>query len=261
MLDCAILPTCRNDLILSGHFLRITKTLTKFKSRLKESLRHSLGTRLRLNLVGGERHRFWGKLNDEHTLALPDTGSDVMLMSTWWAECNNFNISKDPGHQLELELADGSTVFTSGIVRDATWSFGYSTRTIRSDFYLLDDLDVNVVFSNDFIFELDIYSEFAEFMLQLDPKPGLSDLCNIRLIIQSPDARKAERVRRDRIRDEINALDPEKRNEAWDKEHQRRLIWDRHRERHENETWIAAVNQQKLANAKACWWKRTFRRG
>ncbi|KAL2686871.1 hypothetical protein Neosp_004413 [[Neocosmospora] mangrovei] len=120
--------------------------------------------------------------------------------------------------------------------------------------------------------ERDVFSEFSHFMIHLDsearaPELGivrlLSDfssalarleeeaikdrklapqrICHIRLtsnivsIVSSDNARQAERVLRGRVRDAINELPVAKQDEAWEKEFQRRLVWQRYYDRHELE--------------------------
>ncbi|KAF4992783.1 hypothetical protein FGRMN_6936 [Fusarium graminum] len=175
MLDCWVIPGCTSDLILSGPFLRATKTLTTFTNRTKEPMHRSFRTQLRFNLVGNERQRLWGSLNGRSALALPDTGSDVMLASAKWVKENKLVVDDDLGHRLKLELADGSRVFTSGIVHDVMWTFGDSTQEVCCDFYVLDDLRVDIVFSNDFIFKLDVFSRFCHLTIDLDSTCGLSE--------------------------------------------------------------------------------------
>ncbi|KAJ4017493.1 hypothetical protein NW752_001399 [Fusarium irregulare] len=273
LLDCWIIPGCTNDLILSGPFLRATETLTKFKNRIKESIRQIKHTSLRLSLLGNERQRLLGSLNGRFALALPDTGSDVMLVSAEWAKANKLKIDRSPESRLELELADGSRVFTAGVARNATWTFGDSAQSVSCDLYVLNNLSVDVVLSNTFIFELEVFSKFNHFMTNLDSMPNISEFYNVRLIgkysaelarlekesisdMSSAHARKAERVRRDRIRDAINALDAAQQAEAWEAESQRRLIWDRHYE------YIVQaplqVDSQDRSNSKRRWWERTF---
>ncbi|KAJ4241531.1 hypothetical protein NW757_012230 [Fusarium falciforme] len=283
VLDCWIIPGCTNDLVLSRAFLSATKTLTEFKSRVKESMLNNLPKRLRLNLIGNERQRLWGSLNGRSALALPDTGSDVMLVSAQWAKENKLEVDCDSEHRLELEVADGSTVFTAGIVHNAIWTFGDMGEDVYCDFYVLEGLSVDVVFSNDFVFELDVFSEYCHLMVHLDELPGILEFCHVKLIskfgpqlaslekesindLNSPNARKAERNRRDRIRDAINALDPAEQEMAWEAERRRRLVWDRHREQHERgqELTDPASSEQTLAqdghgdspNPKTRWWKK-----
>ncbi|KAH7184789.1 uncharacterized protein B0J16DRAFT_340467 [Fusarium flagelliforme] len=272
-LDCWIIPGCTSDLILSGTFLRATETLTKFKKRVKETLSQTKQTCLRLRLLGNERQRIFGSLNGRPALALPDTGSDVMLVSTEWAKENKLGIDSSSQNRLELELADGSRVFTTGVVRNATWTFGDSAQSVSCDLYVLNSLSVDVVLSNSFIFELDVFSKFSHFMVNLDSMPDLSEFYNVRLIskysaelarlenesvndMSSPHARKAERVRRDRIRDAINALNVAQQTEAWEAESQRRLIWDRHYQ-YSAQT-LPQVESQDSSNFRPRWWERTL---
>jgi hypothetical protein len=85
-------------------------------------------------------------------------------------------------HRLDLELADGSRVFTEGIVLNATWNFGDSAQAVCCYFYVLGNLLVDVVFSHDFIFGLYIFSMFNHFMIDLDLMTGLSEFYDVRLI-------------------------------------------------------------------------------
>jgi hypothetical protein len=82
----------------------------------------------------------------------------------------------------------------------------------------------------------------------------------------SSHARNAERVCRDRIRDAINTLDAAKQDEAWKKELQRRLIWDRHHEQHKRKAELAdtkltlpQVIGRNSPNSKTRWWKKFLR--
>lgn len=85
------------------------------------------------------------------------------------------------------------------------------------------------------------------------------------MAVCSPCGRKAERVRRDQIRDAINALDAAQQNEAWEAEWKRRSIWDRHHEQHKRKAdsedtgqALLQVEGQYPSNPKPRWWKRTF---
>ncbi|RSL88564.1 hypothetical protein CEP51_001690 [Fusarium floridanum] len=191
-------------------------------------------------------------MNDKSTNALLDTGCDLDLVDARWARANHFHIDEGPEHRLPLELADGSVVSTAGIVRDATWTFGDSGQKIYSDFYVLDTLSADVVFGGDFIIQRDVFSKFSHFMIHLDSEATAPELGIVRLLsgfspelarleeqaindLSSDNARQAERVLRGRIRDAINELPVTKQSEAWEKEFQRRLIWQRYYDRHELE--------------------------
>ena len=187
-LECAIIPGCVHDLILGAKFLRLTETLTTFyKKRVKQTLRflrnaHDLAGKLRLGLLGAEKRRMWGYLNQKLASALPDSGSDVMLISAGYARSRGLHIDRARRHHLELQLGDGSYTTTCGLVKGLQWSFGDSGEAVTSDFYILEDLPVDIVLSNEFLFELDVFSRFGEYLVQLDSDFDIAELYPIKLI-------------------------------------------------------------------------------
>ncbi|KAF9875730.1 hypothetical protein CkaCkLH20_06662 [Colletotrichum karsti] len=192
-INCLIMPGCSYDLILSGQFLRITETLTKFKRRIRRIISDAAKT-LRLNLIGGGRQRLRGYMNGLPTLALPDTGSDVMLVDASYAKSRGFAIDRSPEHWLELQLADGSTVITSGIVQEQMeWRFGDTQDRVAKDFYVLENLPADIIFSNDFLFEMDVYSRYEECLIDLESVDDAAELNYLRLIGKfSPELRGIE---------------------------------------------------------------------
>ncbi|KAK3379669.1 hypothetical protein B0T24DRAFT_520273, partial [Lasiosphaeria ovina] len=164
LIDCAIIPGCVRDLVLGANFLRLTQTLTKFKSRITATARGVL-RRLHLNLLGGEKQRLWRFLDDVLASALPDTGSDVMLVSEDYARSRGLHVDRNPQHRLELELGDGTVTYTSGVVRHLVWSFGDSGEDVTSDFYVLPGMPADIILSNELLFELDVFSRFDEFLI------------------------------------------------------------------------------------------------
>lgn len=175
-----VLPGSINNLILGSQFLNATSTLTKFTHRIKSTF-GSLSKRLQLRYLGKETQGVWGFLDDEVITALPDTGSDVMLISRRYADRRGLDIDRDESCRLELELADGSTTFTHGVVKDAAWSIGNTKTEVICDFYVLDDLNVDMVLSKNYLFEMKIFQEYAEYFIDFDLEME-PDLCNIRLI-------------------------------------------------------------------------------
>ena len=155
----SVLPKCTHDVIIGGKFLKFTETLTKFASRIKTKLL-PFSPRLGVKLLGSQRQRVWGSLDGERAVAVPDTGSDVMLVSTAYAMQRGFRISGQKDCRSELEFADGSRAFTRGLVKDVDWSFDDSDTSYRCDFHVLDNLSVDVVLSNDFLFNVNAFSEY-----------------------------------------------------------------------------------------------------
>lgn len=179
-LECFILPQISHDLILSGAFLRETETLTKYKSRIATAVRQG-SKRLGLRLLGNERRCLHGLIDGEPVEALPDTGSDVMVMSEAYALSRGFNIDRNIRNCLDLELADGSEVFTCGLVRGVDWTFAASRQSVKCDFYVLEDLCTDVVLHNDFLFGLDVFSTESESLSELSYSEDFSELLLISL--------------------------------------------------------------------------------
>ncbi|KAI0543700.1 hypothetical protein F4679DRAFT_90375 [Xylaria curta] len=251
ILDCWILPGCVHDLVLGNYFLRVTQTLTTFRHRIKSKL-VELPRRLRLRLLGEENQRLWGTLDGHHTAALADTGSDVMLVSSTYAQKIGLTVDRDFENWLEIEFADGTTAWTSGVVRNVPWNVG--GKTVRCDFHVLDDLCVDVILSKNYLFELNVFSEHQGCFFDTDFEEELSQLCNIRLIGRygdtlnvleenyledltspyafSPDMIQRELARRDQIRDEILNLPESQREAATQAEAERQRRWQNLRQAH-----------------------------
>lgn len=135
---------------------------------------------MRLSLLGEGKQRLWGSLDGHPTAALPDTGSDILLVSSAYARKIGLAIDRDFENWLEVEFADGTTAWTSGVVRDASWEVG--GKTVRCDFHVLEELSVDVIVSNNYLFDLNIFSEYGGCFFDIDSEEDLFELCNIRLI-------------------------------------------------------------------------------
>lgn len=179
LLKCWILQESAHDLILGSPFLRATQTLTRYVLRIKYEV-ISLPKRMRLHLLGNESQRLWGYLDNNYTAAFPDTGSDAMLISRAYAE--KLALEIDTNTKNQVELGDRTVAWTSGIVRDVPWEVGETV--IQCDFHVLDNLCVDVVLSNDYLFKFKIFSEYTEYLDDDGTEDDLSQLCNIRLIGQ-----------------------------------------------------------------------------
>ncbi|KAG4255758.1 hypothetical protein FPRO03_04706 [Fusarium proliferatum] len=280
LLDCCILPKCTQDLILCQTFLKATGTLTKFTRRITKSLRKS-APRFKFNLIEDDTCCLQGSFDGTPSNALADTGCDAMLISADFARRQSLEIDKGFEHRHIVEYADGSLDNTTGIVRDSTWQFRSSWDKIPCDFYVLDDLKADIVLSSHFIFEHEIFSQFEGDIVDMSliPERDFGDLYNIRLISHyssalrslesssiadmnspgsfNPGAIKVERVRRDQIRDAINALPPEQQDQACIDERNRQEIWDGYRRRHlERQEGGTDSNQQVLVVRKQRWWEK-----
>jgi Aspartyl protease len=161
-----VLPNCLHDVILSNAFLKTTETLTKFSRRLKTQVVPLLhGPRLRL--LGTPKQRIWGSINGHTVGAIPDTGSDVMLMSKRYAKKLRLDIRRAESDKTCLEFADGTLANTYGMVYGVEWRFGGKTSAPRfCDFHVMDDLPYKVILSNNFLFKSKAFSQYKDFFFE-----------------------------------------------------------------------------------------------
>jgi hypothetical protein len=103
-----------------------------------------------------------------------------MAISAEYANRRGFQVDKSPGNRAQLELADGSIILTEGIVHGLGWEFGVGGTKTSIDFHVIEGLPVHLVLSNDFMFEWNIYSEYAELLYDADSVGDWAELCYIR---------------------------------------------------------------------------------
>ena len=90
-------------------------------------------------------------------------------MSTKYARSRGFQTESSIEHRIPILFADGSTRTTRGIVKDTAWQFGSSPSDIYwVDFYVLDDLQCDVIFSYDFLEMTDCFVEYAGSFVEFD---------------------------------------------------------------------------------------------
>ncbi|KAK5681878.1 hypothetical protein LTS10_006411 [Elasticomyces elasticus] len=148
-LEFYVMPNCVQDIILGSPFLRLTQTFERFAHRIHRRLRQCLPNRMQYM---GSAERVLGTLNGSLVDALPDTGSDVMLISEAYARQRGFSVDRNPIYHVPLQLGDGSFDRTSGIVKDATWAYGVAEDEVSlCDFYVLENLSCDVLLSYDFL--------------------------------------------------------------------------------------------------------------
>ncbi|KAJ4854429.1 gag-polyprotein putative aspartyl protease domain-containing protein [Trichoderma breve] len=281
MINCWILPGCIRDLVLGSSFLQATNTLKKFRDRIQVRL---LGVfnRFSLSFLGGKKQRLRGYINGHLTAALPDTGSDAMFINGAFARKIGLDIDSDVRNLVEVELADGSTTMTSGIVRDVQWKVGKTT--VQCTFHVLEDLCMDVVLSNSYLFNMNIFSEQEEHFFDMDSKDHFDDdssyFCNLRLLknkngkranhylefylidaVASPKAfspemtqheleqlekweKMEELYRRDESRDWIMSLPEEQQEKASQDEKARQQCWEASRKERKAK-WAAASHTAK----------------
>ncbi|KAF4838675.1 hypothetical protein CGCTS75_v000191 [Colletotrichum tropicale] len=193
-LKCWVLPGCTKDFVLGSKFLHMTKTLTAFSHRIKKVF---TSFKLRLRLMNEEKQRLSGIFNNRVTSAIADTGSDLMLVSLDYALKYGLSIETGKRHRSEVELADGTRTWTHGTVKNAMWTVGEST--VECDFHVLNGLPADIILSKDYLFDLNIFSIYADLFNNLDSVEDLTLLCGIRLVEE--EIQDLEKLEADFLRD------------------------------------------------------------
>ncbi|KAI0398013.1 hypothetical protein F5Y17DRAFT_464414 [Xylariaceae sp. FL0594] len=172
--------------IIGMEFLEQTETLSKHRGRLVEQLVPSMQA-LRVNSVGRPRRNLICQLDSSVGCASADTGSDLDLVSLQFARSRAFKI--ESAYE-QLEFADCSVGYTSGVI-NASFSVrklsdvdGVLPRgdTLHLDFYVLEDLNADILVGQATIDDLDLFSLHRESFLPSGPKYGEPDVNIIRHI-------------------------------------------------------------------------------
>ena len=165
-LDFLILPRCVKDVILGSPFLRLTKLFEHHAHRIVRKIRRWSGAQA---CYTASQERVVGMLDGELVLALPDTGSDVMLVSEAYAKRRGLHIDQGAHYCFPLTFADSSQSWTSGIVKDVRWQYGTDGgKSSLVDFYVLKDLQCDVLLSYDFLHRTDAFTLHEQWMSLLD---------------------------------------------------------------------------------------------
>lgn len=173
----AVLPSCVHDVVLGKTFLRLTRTLTRFTRRLKEIVVKCVGTS-RLHLMGRSEEEFFGQVDGYLTSACPDTGSDIMAMSSLFAQQRGHDVDTSPHNIIQVQYADGSFGWTQGKASNVNWKFRFGSSADGSynvDFYVLDDLPCNLILSNEFLFDNDVFQRYEKHFICFDSEDNEDD--------------------------------------------------------------------------------------
>lgn len=159
--DFFVLKDCIRDVILESASVTMTKTLTRYRHRLREKL-VSFSDVPKVCLLGAQKQRMTGLLNGCPVSAIPDTGLDVMLMSTAYAEARRLCIQGAEHNCTYLELAVAPTIRTRGKAHDYAWTFNLQDPSLTVDFHVMNDLPFDIILSNTFLFNNDVFTKYTQ---------------------------------------------------------------------------------------------------
>lgn len=186
-----VLHTSVHDVILGRSFLDETETLDKHTHRIDHTIRPCFQRGKRLFLMDeSPKERIRCAVNGTAASAFPDTGCDLMLVSGEFAGRNGFKVHRGKKYRTDLELIDGSTIRTDGMVLDAELQFDVpppltheldydkydsflsglsfltslgknaAQTTFICDLHVVEDLPCDLILSFDFIFQNKVFARF-----------------------------------------------------------------------------------------------------
>ncbi|KAK5049096.1 hypothetical protein LTR84_005519 [Exophiala bonariae] len=176
-----VFPKLIVPLVVGRKFLESTETLTRFKHRLR-NLAISAGISLRVLHMELPRWRLNCTIGSSPTLANPDTGSDLGLMSLSFVQQNGFKIEPNRRDQEYIQFADGSTQRLKGVV-SVPFSIGQGQYGNRDhEFHVLDRLTSEVLLGNSTLRELDVFDSYGHELVDVEEYDGFSDFHFIRWV-------------------------------------------------------------------------------
>lgn len=127
----------------------------------------------RLFLQDGAQLRMKGYCGGVSVDAIPDTGSDLDLLSpTMAAKLRSLGhtVLDGKGHHKLVELPGGRVVQTTGIVRSVDVQFGSHRegKCFLRDFDILPGLPSDVVLSEDLLSESDAFRRYSDCLVELE---------------------------------------------------------------------------------------------
>jgi hypothetical protein len=158
-----ILLKAATPIIMGLDFLEQTKTMTEHRERLVRVPRPAFQA-LSVCAIDRPRNLLACELDRRETMATPDSGSDIDMMSPYFASERGLKVHLEED---AIELADGSIATTTGFVRaevsiDGSKAFNPYThlKSIATvDFFVLDSLAHDLIVGEDSLEELRVFTE------------------------------------------------------------------------------------------------------
>jgi len=180
-----VLPKTATPVLVGMPFLNPTEIMTKHRDKLM-TLRRPHRQASSVCSIGKPKLHMACELNNVLTVAVPDSGSEVDLVSPQFALARGFEVHS----RIEkIELADGSIVTSEGYIR-ATLSIPthfnedylpVNKAAIKVDFLVLDDLSHDVIIGEHCLEELRVFSDNDHILMLATDATGLAAVNTIRV--------------------------------------------------------------------------------
>ncbi|CAG7561060.1 unnamed protein product [Fusarium equiseti] len=172
-----VFNTLAVPMIIGMDFLMQTETLTKHTDRLIEQVVSDMQV-LRVNSIGSSKQSAPCRLNDYNGYTVIDTGSDLNFIHPRVLEQGHFDLEFA---SVYLEFADCSVGQASGLI-DVTFAIGHDNgpysleipmEPVREEFYVLDDLNMDVLIGHDTIESLEVMTAHLDSLLNTSLDSGV----------------------------------------------------------------------------------------
>lgn len=227
-----VIENCVHHVILGSEFVRKFDIFRSHMDKLRRVLRGTgpkgllaVGTRRDDNLVPGT-------LKGNGVRALADTCADANIISTRLLNSYNIKMDEDTAAQVEFERVDGSRIWSKGIVRDVEWAFAEDGVPHKLDFYVLDDIDYDVILGKDFLFGIDAFNRYPHL---LGPKRGPVDVMYVLQWAGGTLSKKFTKLLSKGRGKQQGVSERRRHNQEWEDEHSRRAAV---------EAWIASLPEE-----------------
>lgn len=176
-----VFPKLVVPLVVGRKFLQSTETLTRFKHRLKDVVL-SAGVPSRVLHMELPRWRINCTIDSLTTLANPDTGSDLDLMSLSFVRENGLKLNQVQPGKRHIQFADGTMKRLNGVV-SVPFSIGQGQARCRPrEFHVLDGLTSEVLLGNNTLKETDAFNSYGHEFVDLEEYDNNCDLHFIRWV-------------------------------------------------------------------------------
>jgi len=155
-----VLKKCPVPVILGMNFVEKIKLYTKNKHLLVDCP-FSFGSLPSLKWLGSPRGFVNFRANGKQLVGCADTGSDLDFMSPRCAKRLGLRIDTDPSVRSRVMLADESIVETVGQVRISSVEVS-NFDSFEMSFHVLPGLASDVIFSEDFLDQMDAFNTCAQ---------------------------------------------------------------------------------------------------
>jgi hypothetical protein len=176
-----VFPKLIVPLLVGRKFLESTDTLTRFRQRLQKLIVPA-GISLRVLHMEVPRWRINCTVASRATLANPDTGSDLDLMSLSFVLKNGFRMEKLRYGRECIQFADGTEQRLEGKV-SVPFAIGQGKDGgVQREFYVLDGLTSEVLLGNQTLEEVDAFNTYAHEFVNLEEYDSYCDFHFIRWV-------------------------------------------------------------------------------